>query len=180
MSEQEAVKKPVNPKVVIIDSRAATYDGEAVRVLAATLVDSGKIKIQRAAEWKDQPVNTPNTLVVTDTPNVFNHWGLSFDEREQMREVMSAYKAAEASNLLLIDDSLMRYDPKGVIQTRKVDDRGRALDFDSMGINNGHIAILLAVWAARRAHGGYVITRANEPMGKADEANSHDMMPFSI
>lgn len=176
----QATKKPINPKVVAIDARAATYDGDAVRVLAATLVDSGKIKIQREAEWKEQPVNTPNTLVVTDTPNVFSHWGMAFDEREQMREVMASYKAAVASNLLLIDPALMRYDPKTVIQTRKVDDKGRALDFDSMGINNGHIAVLLAVWAARKAHGGYVITRPNEQMQDDAGDDSYDMMPFSI
>lgn len=178
----EPKQKPSNPNAVIIDARAATYDGEAVRVLAITLVNSGLIKIQKESLWREQPVNTPNILVVTDTPNVFNHWGLAFNEKEQMREVMAAYKAAQASNLLVIDDALMRYDPKGVIQTRKVDDRGRVLDFDSMGVNNGHIAILLAVWAARKAHGGYVITRPEtNPASESEEINNdYDMMPFSI
>ena len=175
-------KPKTNPNAVIIDARAATYDGEAVRILAITLVNSGLIKIQKAEEWREQPVSTPNTLVVTDTPNVFNHWGLAFSEKDQMREVMAAYKAAEASNLLVISDALTRYDPKAVIQTRKVDDRGRVLDFDSMGINNGHIAILLAVWAARKAHGGYVITRPAETFNNEGEEseNECDMMPFSI
>ena len=91
------------------------------------------------------------------------------------------YKSAQASNLLIIDDALMRYVPKGVIQTRKVDDRWRVLDFDSMGINNGHIAILLAVWAARKAHGGYVITRPDtHQAGNELEDDSYAMMPFSI
>lgn len=179
MSDQ-ATKKPSNPNVVVIDARAATYDGDAVRVLAATFVNNGKIKIQRVAEWKEQPINTPNTLVVTDTPNVFRHWGMVFDEREQMREVMASYKSAVASNLLLIDPALKQYDPRNVIQTRKVDDKGRALDFDSMGINNGHIAILLAVWAARKAHGGYVITRPSEQLQNDAGDDSYDMMPFSI
>tara|TARA_B100000530_G_scaffold309310_1_gene235009 strand:- start:29674 stop:30204 length:531 start_codon:yes stop_codon:yes gene_type:complete len=173
-------KKPVNPNAVYIDARAATYDGEAVRILAVTLADTGKILVSKTAEWRDQPVAKGDTIVVTDTPNVFNHWSLSFNEKEQMQAVMAAYKASLAAGLLVIDSSVQRYDPKQVIQTRKVDERGKALDFDSMGINNGHIAVLLAVWAARSAHGGYVITRQPDPEQKEDEADEFDMMPFSI
>lgn len=173
-------KKPANPYAVYIDARAATYDGEAVRILAVTLTNSGKILISKEAEWRDQPVAKGDTIVVTDTPSVFNHWGLSFNEKEQMQAVMSSYKAILAAGLLVIDSSVQRYDPKQVIQTRKVDERGKALDFDSMGINNGHIAVLLAVWAARSAHGGYVMTRQPEADQKEAEDDEFDMMPFSI
>lgn len=173
-------KKPANPNAVYIDARAATYDGEAVRLLAVTLSDSGKILISKAAEWQDQPVAKGDTIVVTDTPSIFNHWGLSFNEKEQMQVVMAAYKASLAAGLLVIDRSVQRYDPKLVIQTRKVDERGKALDFDSMGINNGHIAVLLAVWAARSAHGGYVMTRQPEAEQKDAEDDEFNMMPFSI
>ena len=172
------IKKPVNPNAIYIDARAATYDGEAVRLLAVTLVDSGKILISKEAEWRDQPVVKGDTIVVTDTPNVFHHWSLSFNENEQMQAVMAAYKAVIAAGLLVIDNTVQRFDPKNVIQTRKVDERGKALDFDSMGINNGHIAVLLAVWAARSAHGGYVITR--QPDEDKSEDDEYDMMPFSI
>lgn len=173
-------KKSVNPNAVYIDARAATYDGVAVRILAVTLADTGKILISKEAEWRDQPVAKGDTIVVTDTPNVFNHWSLAFNEKEQMQAVMAAYKASLAAGLLVLSDEVQRYDPKQVIQTRKVDERGKALDFDSMGINNGHIAVLLAVWAARSAHGGYVITR--QPDAEQDEAedDEFDMMPFSI
>lgn len=181
-NDQPVDNKPVNPNVVVIDARAATYDGEPIRLLAATMVNSGIIKISKQAPWNEQPIRKPGTLVVTDTPNAFNHWGLTFDEKNQMREVMAYYKSAMAANLLSIDDSLMRYDPKGVIQTRKVDDRGRVMDFDSMGINNGHIAVLLAVWAARKSHGGYVITRSQDTYNSGDDTqvDEYDMMPFSI
>jgi hypothetical protein len=172
-------KKPDNPNAIIIDARAATYDGDAVRVMAVSDANSGKIKVAKEKLWREQPDAKGNTIVVTDTPNVFKHWGLAFDEKTQMPSVMAAYKAANAAGLLLIDDSLKRYDPTHVIQTRKVDERGKSLDFDSMGINNGHIAVLLAVWAARLAHGGYVITK--QPDAPSDnEASGFDMMPFSI
>lgn len=178
MSDQ--IKKPVNPNAVYIDARAATYDGEAVRIMAVTLVDSGKILISKTDDWRDQPVVKGDTIVVTDTPTVFNHWSMSFNEKEQMQAVMSAYKAVNAAGLLVIDSSVQRYDPKQVIQTRKVDERGKALDFDSMGINNGHIAVLIAIWAARSAHGGYVMTRQPEADTNAAEDDGYNMMPFSI
>jgi len=179
MSDQPAKKPALNPKVITIDARAATYDGDAVRVLAVTDADSGKIIVKKEDEWREQPVAAGNAIVVTDTPNIFNHWGLAFDEKEQMQSVMAAYKAANAAGLLVIDDGLKRYDPTHVIQTRKVDERGKSLDFDSMGINNGHIAVLLAVWAARKVHGGFVITKQPDT-SSTDEDSGFDMMPFSI
>ena len=182
MSDTPA-KKPINPNLITIDARAASYDGEPVRILAVTSADSGKILVAKEGAWREQPVAKENTIVVTDTPNVFGHWGLSFNEKEQMATVMMAYKAANAAGLLSLDDSLARYDPKNVIQTRKFDERGRALDFDSMGMNNGHIAVLLAIWAARQAHGGYVITRQPDTDANTDQDDAedeYDMMPFSI
>lgn len=175
--------KPTNPNLITIDARAASYDGEPIRILAVTSADSGKILVAKQDHWKDQPKAKESTIVVTDTPNLFGHWGMAFNEKEQMATVMSAYKAANAAGLLSIDDSLARYDPKNVIQTRKFDERGRALDFDSMGMNNGHIAVLLAIWAAQQAHGGYVITRQpedNEDDQDDDEDSEFEMMPFSI
>lgn len=175
--------KPINPNLVTIDARAASYDGEPVRILAVTSADSGKILVAKQDTWRDQPKAKENTIVVTDTPNLFGHWGMAFDEKEQMSTVMSAYKAANAAGLLSIDDSLARFDPKNVIQTRKFDERGRALDFDSMGMNNGHIAVLLAIWAARQAHGGYVITRQSsddDNEDQDDDDSEFEMMPFSI
>lgn len=175
--------KPTNPNLITIDARAASYDGEPIRILAVTSADSGKVLVAKQDNWKDQPKAKENTIVVTDTPNLFGHWGMAFNEKEQMSTVMSAYKAANAAGLLSIDDSLARYDPKNVIQTRKFDERGRALDFDSMGMNNGHIAVLLAIWTARQAHGGYVITRQpddSEDNQDDDDDDEYDMMPFSI
>lgn len=176
-------KPKANPNLIVIDARAASYDGEAIRIIAVTLSDTGKILISKQGEWREEVVPAGNTTVVTDTPNVFEHWGLAFNESTQMKEVMGAYKAANSAGLLSIDDSLRRYDPAGVIQTRKVDERGKSLDFDSMGMNNGHIAILLAIWAAQKSHGGYVITRQSEPPSddSDDSADGEfDMLPFSV
>ncbi|WP_352309067.1 hypothetical protein [Psychrobacter sp. W2-37-MNA-CIBAN-0211] len=177
-----APKPKVNPNLIAIDSRAATYDGEPIRVMAVTASDTGKILVSKQKEWRDPVEPAGNTTVVTDTPNTFNHWSLSFDEGTQMKEVMAAYKASLAAGLLSLDDSLRRYDPAGVIQTRKVDERGKSLDFDSMGMNNGHIAILLAIWAAQKSHGGYIITLPPDQSSEdEDESDGEfDMLPFSV
>ena len=149
--------------------------------MAVTDANSGMINIKVERAWREQPVPADNTIVVTDTPQVFNHWGLSFNEREQMQSVMASYKAVTAAGLLKLDDTLQRYNPAQVIQTRKIDDKGRALDFDSMGMNNGHIAVLLAVWAARMVYGGYAITKEpDEANNDDDDGDDDDMLPFSI
>lgn len=169
------------PNIVIIDARSAGYDGEPARIMAVTDANSGMINIKVERAWREQPVPADNTIVVTDTPQVFNHWGLSFNEREQMQSVMASYKAVTAAGLLKLDDTLQRYNPAQVIQTRKIDDRGRALDFDSMGMNNGHIAVLLAVWAARMVYGGYAITKEPEEADNDDnDGDDDDMLPFSV
>ena len=180
-----AAKPAVKPNIVIIDARSAGYDGEPARIMAVTDANTGMVNIKVERAWREQPVPADNTIVVTDTPQMFNHWGLSFNEREQMQAVLAAYKAITAMGLLKLDDTLQRYNPAQVIQTRKIDDRGRALDFDSMGMNNGHIAVLLAVWAARMAYGGYAITKEPEAQHSDDnddndDDDGDDMLPFSV
>lgn len=174
-------KPAAKPNIVIIDARSAGYDGEPARIMAVTDANTGMVNIKVERDWREQPVAADNTIVVTDTPQMFNHWGLSFNEREQMQSVLAAYKAITAVGLLKLDATLQRYNPAQVIQTRKIDDRGRALDFDSMGMNNGHIAVLLAVWAARMAYGGYSITKEPEEQHSDDDSDDgDDMLPFSV
>ena len=174
-------KPAAKQNIVFIDARSAGYDGEPARIMAVTDANTGMVNIKVERAWREQPVAADNTIVVTDTPQMFNHWGLSFNEREQMQSVMASYKAVTATGLLKLDDSLQRYNPAQVIQTGKIDDKGRALDFDSMGMNNGHIAVLLAVWAARMVYGGYAITKEpDEANNDDDDGNDDDMLPFSV
>lgn len=168
---------------VFIDARAAAYAGEPIRIMAVTDTASGKIIVQAMAEWKEPVVVKNTTMVVTDTPQIFDHWGLAFAEKDDISQVITAYKEAKRSNMVLIKDELRRYEPDKVIQMRKFDERGAALEFDSSSINNGHMAILLAIWAARKAHGGYVMNTPqtyNHNNDVVDEAFDDALMPFSI
>lgn len=172
---------------VFIDARAAAYEGDPVRILGVTDSSSGKIIIQKVAVWNEPVALKDTTIVVTDTPNVFKHWGLAFDEDSNMKQVLNAYKEAKRASLVKIDDELRRYEPDNVIQMRKFDERGAALEFDSTSLNNGHMAILMAIWAAKQAHGGYVINEAQAPQTynhhldeEVDAAFDDELMPFSV
>lgn len=174
---------PANSNAVFIDARAAGYEGEPIRMMAVTLVNSGKIVVRRLADWQEQTASKDNTVVVTDTPSAFHHWGLAFKEKDDMHAVIAAYKAVSSAKLLQIDDAIRAYDPSFVIQTRKVDERGQVLEFDSMSLNNGHVAVLLAVWAARMSHGGYMVTRISyDGQSEDDDGDMDDggMLPFSV
>ena len=167
---------------VIVDARAAAYAGEAIRVLAVALPSSGRVLVQKLAPWKAPVVENENTVVVTDTPMIFDHWDMSFNESEQMKEVLAVYNEAMRSGLVKIEDELRRYEPKDVIQMRKMDERGQALDLDSFGINNGHMAVLLAIWAARKIHGGHIITTQSTTLeySETSERTDSSLLPFSI
>ena len=79
------------------------------------------------------------------------------------------------------------YDPDQIMQMAKMDERGQVMEFDT-GVTNGHVAVLLAVWGARKAYGGYVTTDRAEAdiddndalTGYAADNDFDAMMPFSI
>lgn len=167
--------------IVKVDARAAGYVGDPVRVLAVTMADSGKILVNATADWKEPTFPRDDTVVITDTPQVFNHWSMAFIERDNMKDLMRAYMDVKRSGLLKINDNVRMYDPSDIVQPAKMDERGQSLEFDE-GITNGHVAVLLAVWGARQAYAGYVLTeRAETPFD--DNAMLYDddvMMPFSV
>lgn len=166
---------------IVIDARAAAYAGESVRILAVVLPSSGRVVVKKQASWSQEPEPKDNKVIVTDTPMIFSYWDMSFNESEQMKEVLEAYNEAQRSGLIVIEDQLRRYEPKDVIQMRKMDERGKVLDFDSMGITNGHMAVLMAIWAARKIHGGYIMTASPVALNEGDkEVGDYGLMPFSI
>lgn len=162
--------------VVLIDARAAGYQGDAVRVLAVTMADSGKIQIAKLAKWGEPVKKKDNVVVVTDTPTVFSHWSQAFREEEHMKDLIRTYLECRRSGLVRIDDAIKMFDPMDVVQAAKMDERGQVQEFDE-SITNGHMAVLLAIWAARRAYGGYVLTEVSE---SDEQYDGDDMMPFSV
>lgn len=160
--------------VVIIDARSATATGEPVRIMAASMVSRGKILISKTANYHEPIKPDDNTVVVTDTPNLHRHWSLAFDEKRDMREIIQCYRQVKSSGLLQIADAVRQYDPSDVLQSAKMDERGQVYEFDN-GITCGHMAVLLAIWAAHTAHTG-----ASLVMDDDNDDIDDDMMPFSV
>jgi len=173
--------------IIKLDARVAGYEGEPVRVMAITLPDSGKIQIAKLADWREPVVPQDDVVVITDTPQITEHWSMAFYEREDIKDLIKTYLECKRSGLIKINDGLRMYDPDQIMQTAKVDERGQVMEFDS-NVTNGHLAVLLAVWGARKAYGGYVTTNKAEAdidddsalFGYANDNDFDAMMPFSV
>ncbi len=163
-------------KSIVIDSRASGYSGEPVRIMAVSLVASGKIQLQKTADWNEPPQAIDDRVLITDSPRCFSHWDMIFDEKQDMKALITSYKQAVNAGFVRFQDELRRYDPSNVMQMRKLDERGQVMDFDSMSFNNGHLAVMLAVWVAYRAYGGFAMLSDKQDVS---ENTQDDMLPFS-
>ena len=173
-----------------IDARAAGYEGEPVRIMAVTIVDSGKILIAKKADWREKTTPIDDVVVVTDTPQVFDHWSMAFYESENIKDLLKTYLEVKRSGLLAIDDSMRMYNPDEIVQMSKLDERGQVLEFDT-NVTNGHVAVLLAIWGARQSYAGNIITervnneadnlfKPSELDGYNDNGVFDPVMPFSV
>lgn len=165
----------MNENIVVIDSRCAGYMGEPMRMIVVTMADSGKILVEKQANYYEPVIPKDNTLVVTDTPKVFSHWSLAFDEKKHLKEVLQIFLEVKRSGLLAINDTIRMYNPSDFLQTKKVDETGQVLEFD-ISINNGHIAIVLAVWGAYMARQGFMLTHEQA----FDDSDDDWLVPFSV
>lgn len=165
-------------EVIIIDARSALASGEPMRIIATSLVANGKILISKLANYQEPIIPKDNVLVVTDTPNLHKHWSLAFNEKRDMREIVQCYRQVKSAGLLQLSDAVRQYDPSDVLQVLKMDERGQVYEFDG-GITCGHMAVLLAIWAAHCAYAGHAITHAIDDE-LDDEYDDEGMMPFTV
>lgn len=165
--------------IYTIDSRVIGFSSDPVRVLALCFA-TGEIVINSIAEFTELPIigdDQSTTVVVTDAPDVVQNWNLKFNPQEHLETVITMFQLRSRAGLIQIEKELNRYDPQNVLQVRKVDKKGLQQEFDSTSLNNGHVAVLLAVWASNRISQGNAITRPTE--FKTEEINKF-MLPFSI
>lgn len=159
-----------------IDVRIASYTGEAIRIMAVTIAESGRLLISKKAVWAEAIQPDVDTVVVTDTPQRFSHWNLHYQEHLHLKEAIRCYQNLVSSQLIKIDDAIRMYDPKDVLQASRMQETGQSLEFDT-DVSNGHIAVLLCAWVANQVYTGNVITDES-PINPIDDDDS--MMPFSI
>lgn len=88
--------------------------------------------------------------------------------------MLQIFLEVKRSNLLVINDDIRMYNPSDFLQTKKVGETGQELEFDT-SINNGHIAIVLAVWGAYMARQGFMLTHE-----QATDDGDDWLVPFSV
>lgn len=165
------------PSIVKIDARVSSYEGAPIRVVAVCFPASGRIKIQKIANYAEPAKRENDTVLVTDSPTHFDSWQLAFYEKVHLDEAMKTYFEIARGGKLRMESDINKFDPAQVLQIKKMDKGGVVHEFDSSAVNNGHMAVLLAVWASAKASMGYLIS--SDPVAIADD-DDDPMMPFTL
>lgn len=169
-----------NDDIVRIDSRVMGFNGDPVRILAVCFKDTGEMRIEKKEIYTNLPVPAnlkANTIVVTDAMHQVQNWDLPFDATRDLASVISVYQQRSRAGLIDIEKSLNRYNPRNILQVRKVDEKGLKQEFDSSSLNNGHVAVLLCVWASQRVAISHSVTHAQSMDVNAIDTS---MLPYSI
>lgn len=163
---------------VVIEALVSGYRGLPVKIIALCDAATGAVLVHKAGDPKESTSSAGNALIVTDSPGSVRNWGLAYDERQHMLEVIKTYFELQRTGRIKIADSLLRYNPDAIIQTRKIDERGAVFEFDSQSTENGHVAVMLAIWAAKKSIQGREMSELLEDDNSSDDDD--DGMPFSL
>lgn len=164
---------------IIIHSMVSGYRGGPVKLLSMCDPGTGAVLVRKQLDYAAASKSGDDTLVVTDSPGSVKNWGLSYDERLHMLEVIKSYFELQRSGRIKIDSALLRFNPDAIIQTRKIDERGAVFEFDSQSTENGHVAVMLAVWAAKKSMQGQEMAEMMADDSASDDEDD-DGMPFSL
>lgn len=181
---------------MILDTRVNSYQGPPTRLVATLNAETGLLYISdekpfhppkkdySLLELLKQKKRAGHTVIITDSPDVFEKWDLLFKESEHMAEIVRAYQMRDANKLLKIDPAVMgKFNPENVLQQRRLDVKNGAVWDISTEAQNGHICILLACWGAMRALANFSFANQIEQSLEPQEygADSMDLdEPFTI
>lgn len=155
------------------------YSGKHVCLIAIADTDSQQIAISNPLPFNSQYPKDDNTVIVTDSPNLVNEYQLAYREAEHLKEAVVCYEELNQAAKITLKDHAC--DPSIVLQTFKVDTKGKQKEFNTDELNNSHIAALLIVWAARRAFLNHHITNSFSQESDQDELDNDDFStPFLI
>lgn len=167
-------------QTIRIDSRVIGFSEEPIRILALCSPDDGLIRVEKLEKFSNFPVLPKykhNTIIVTDAPHQVLNWQLKFVASEHLEEVMQIYQQRRRAGLVDVEKNLAKFRPDNILQVRKVDQKGQQQEFDSSALNNGHIAVLLAIWASHKISIGNAVI---SPVSAKDDHIDRSMLPFSI
>lgn len=164
---------------LILDVRVMRYGDQPVRLLSLFHTSLGKVVVQKEAPFTDPPIAKPNLVTVVDVPDHFQSWDLLFVESQHIQDAITAYMEFKRSNRILIESAVNKYTPDDVLQVKKVDEKGTVNEFNSNELDSGHMAVLLTVWACRRAMLGVLLSSSVNRDSLPPDVD-HTMLPFSV
>lgn len=166
---------------ITIDSRVSGYNDSPIRIVGVCLPNTGQILVKKIMPFDSKVTPDENTLVVTDSPQFIQSWQLAFYEKHHLDEVIRTYQMRVKNGLVQLDPEINRFNPQAVIATRKVDKNGTVQELDSSSLSNGHIAVMLAVWASAKASQSHVVIDASHATASPEKNSVADtMIPFSL
>ena len=163
-------------KAITIDARVSGYAESPIGIVGVCLPETGQILLKKIHRFEHKVIYDENTIVVTDTPQMVDNWQLAFREKEHLDEVIRTYQMRSKNGLIRLEKELERFNPSTVIAVRKIDKNGTVQELNSDSLSNGHIAVLLAVWASAKASVAHSSLKApNE-----EKTESNLLTPFTI
>lgn len=164
-------------EILYIDSRVVGFSDQPMRIIGACFTATGLIHIEKEQSFSVEnvpPDQRDDTFIVTDSPEYVQTWQLSFNTYEHLEQAITIFQQRNRASLVSIADSMKRYNPSHILQIRKIDKNGMQQEFDTSSLNNGHIAVLLAVWASAQ-----ISQSASVHSDHPDDVD-HTLLPFSI
>lgn len=169
-----------NNKLVLIDTRIMGFGNEPIRLLSACNIDTGLVLVSKQDKWSTLDARgkqKDKTVIVTDALDIIENWHLGFDAQRDLNDVINTYQLRHRANLIQIDSKLSRYNPNNVLQIKKIDKQGLQQEFDSNSLNNGHLAVLVSVWASQKIA---LSSGLNQSIDDGDDGFDETLVPFSI
>lgn len=184
-----------NAHKIYLDARIATFRGEPVRIFAAFDMRNNSILVSNLLPFRPSE-NTSNltqeeiekriaiqnqTLIVTDSPDSFDHYDIAFHPDTHLDIAANAYITYNRQGVLIVNEELRgRANVENVLDAKKLElSKGMVYQLDPQSTNNIHVAILAMCYAAKKATGGVgVLDIMNDQNDKP--AYDESVMPFTI
>jgi hypothetical protein len=167
-----------NPQHLKIDARVCGFNGAPTRILALLNPKTEDSLVGSVLPFVTDPGDN-DTVVATDNASRVRCYQILFIENEHMPTAINAYLELKNSSRLHLKEAAS--DPQAVLQTRKVDTKGKDIELDTDQLNNAHVAVLMIAWAAKKMLINHQLCQSFEDKDEADDIeNDNFSLPFVI
>lgn len=184
-----------NTHLIYLDARMGSFKGDPVRIFAAFDIRNNSIIVANllpfrpstdessltTEELEKRKAIKSNSIIVTDCPDAFEDYNISFNPNEHLDIAAQTYMTFDRQGVLVIDDELKgRANVASVIDAKKLElGKGVVYQLDPQRTNNIHIAVLGICYAAKKSRGGASVLNMLEDT-QQHETYDDSVMPFTI